>query len=141
MEVSNANDFADVLDDLPASALPLVFGDDGSPTDLHGNAIIGANSIGGLIVQGNIGAANNTVEIDVVTSMGHIIALNGSVHGSVHAGTAIGSIVASEDITGDYISEGTLGLDGFLGTSVVGVPDWFTGGVLAEVGSIDADFA
>jgi|GEM_PF-6432020 len=135
IEVASAASFATALTALGVSDMELVFGDDGPPIDFSGD--IGADSVGGLVVAGDIEST-----IDVRNAMGHIVSLNGSIEAYVHAGISIGSIIASEDITGDFISEGTLGLDGFLGTSLDGVPDWFTGGILAEVGDIcEANFA
>ncbi|KPK75002.1 MAG: hypothetical protein AMJ79_12660, partial [Phycisphaerae bacterium SM23_30] len=136
IETTNAAAFASFLASLGTSELELVFGDDGGPVSLSGDASIGADNIGGLQVAGDIGDPDNYVEIDAVGTMGFIVSLNGSVYAEVHAGLSIGSIVASIDIFGEYISEGTLGLDALDGSTIDGVPDWFQGGILAEVGNI-----
>jgi hypothetical protein len=56
---------------------------------------------------------------------------------------SVGSIVASEDITGDIVCEGpvaigtVINLSGY-GTAISGgVPSWFTGGILTESGDLN----
>lgn len=121
------------------TALDNASGDDNDMLSYSGT--IDAVNAGGVIADDNV-----TLTADISGTMGYIVALNGAVlSGDVHAGVAIGSIVASTSIDGEFVSEGTLGLG--LGTlaadmtawGLTGVPSWFLatdGGVLAEVGDI-----
>jgi len=142
-EVAEAALFGTALTDLGSSAVEGVFGNDGGGIDLSGD--INAANVDGLIVSGDV----DDIDMSILDTMGYIVSLYGSVNAEVHAGEAIGSIVASECIGGWFISEGTLAVeDDITGAGglfdvlddlgLTGVPGWFDGGILAEVGNIGA---
>jgi len=101
----------------------------------------GVRSIGSVVASGDL-----TIGVTDIASIGDIISLSGNVAlGTIHASTSVGSIVASENITGDIICEGpvaigtVINLSGY-GTAISGgVPSWFTGGIISEAGDIDID--
>ena len=110
------------------------------------------NVTGGIVADSNLAL---DVATPGTTGLGYLVSLNGSVTtfgNDVHSAVAIGSIVASEDVDGQFISEGTLALADPLGadslntilTNAYGatiasyVPTWFAGGILVEVGDVSA---
>ncbi|MBN1765131.1 MAG: hypothetical protein JW860_07730, partial [Sedimentisphaerales bacterium] len=126
----------DVVD--APTALDNASGDNAA--DLSYNGTITAENAGGVVAEGDV-----TITADIDGAMGYIVALNGDIDatGDVKAGESIGDIVASGDIEGSFISEGTLAaaattLATTLSTNfgLSGVPSWFVGGILAEAGDI-----
>ena len=123
------------LNDLDDGDIEQEYGNDGEAVDWTGGTSSGiqAESAGNVLVAGDI-----NIGVEVIDSIGYIVSQNGSVTLTAHAGNAIGSIVASQDIDATIISEGTVATDTIVAGSIANVPDWFTGGILSEVGDIDA---
>jgi hypothetical protein len=110
--------------------------------DLSYDGAITTENAGGVVAEGDV-----DVQVAVDDTMGYIVALNGHIGDDgdtdVHAGVAIGHIVASINIDGEFVSEGTLAVGDATGLQadlvsfgLSGVPSWFPGGILAEVGDI-----
>jgi len=124
------------------TALDTANGDQGANLSYTGTIV--AENAGGVVAEGAV-----DVSADIDGNMGYIVALDGSVNSGgddVHAGLSIGHIVASTDIDGSFISEGTLAIGtadamntAISGFGLDGVPAWFTGGILAEVGDIGSN--
>jgi len=140
---------SEALQDLITTTYDVVY----SPTELDTeagdfdglrefNGEIWAQNAGGVVAEGDV-----DVTADIAGTFGYIVSLNGSIYGDVHSGVSIGYIVASNDIDGEFISEGTLALVGptnlasEIQTSygLIGVPSWFNGGILAEAGDIGSN--
>jgi hypothetical protein len=147
---------SEALQDLISTTNDVVYSptalDDASGDDtdmLSYNGTIDAANAGGVVAEDDV-----NVTADVAGTFGYIVALNGSVTGDVHAGVAIGSIIASTSITtnSEFRSEGTLALGdaATLSTAIsttwglAGLPTWFAstgGGVVVESGNIvNSDF-
>ena len=113
--------------------------------DIAISSTIIADSVGGVLATGDV-----NVVADHLDDFGYILSLNGDVDAEITANNSIGDIAASDDIDLDLDTEGAIALGG--GTAMQadvaafglsGLPAWFAGGILSEVGNIfiyaDAD--
>ena len=136
----------DVISDAAPTALDAELNDD---QNIALTTVLAVDNVtGGVVASGDLDVTAD------VTAMGYIASLNGSVTSAadVKAATSIGDIVASNGLTGNYISEGTIAvaattlsadLTAAYGAAIGGgVPTWFGGGVLVEASdvAVNADF-
>jgi hypothetical protein len=99
------------------------------------------------VTRGVIASGNLDVDTDAnVGTFGYMLSLNGTVTADIDANDSIGSIAASGDIDATLETEGVIAVDdaGDMQTDVVelglsGLPSWFAGGVLSEIGDVDID--
>ncbi|MCK4629473.1 MAG: hypothetical protein KAT56_10750, partial [Sedimentisphaerales bacterium] len=102
------------------------------------------NVTGGVIASGDLTVGDGST-VNVV-AFGYMLSLNGTVDAEVATDDSIGSIAASGDISATLETEGVIAIDDAsdmqadvadLGLS--GLPSWFAGGVLSEIGDVDID--
>jgi len=120
------------------TALDAVLSDGDNDVDLSID-IEADNVTGGVIASGDL-----NVDTDVnLGTFGYMLSLNGTLVADIDASDSIGSFAASGNISATLVTEGVIAVDDASGMQadvlelgLSGLPSWFAGGVLSEIGDV-----
>jgi hypothetical protein len=137
---ANSTETYDVVSDNDPTLLDIELNDD-NDIALTLTGTIEGGLTGGVIASGAL-----SVTLSNLDEVGYMVSLNSTVDVNIDTNDSIGSIAASDDINGTLETEGTVAIDdgsamqaGVDLYGLSGLPAWFAGGVMSEIGDIDID--